>query len=664
MTRDLALDLAPNGGIGIRLTFTDDAGRKILSRPLPTLDPDQLDALRRGQAQEATAGLLAEATSAWLLDKDLSKRLTKALDGQDEFRVVVTMDRDLGPLLGDLPVELVSLPKALLPLVLHPKVSSLVHVPPAIGAAATPAVRSWPLRVLIARSNPIDLGGAVPEAGPIRKEILDGAAAAGLPDGAVQVELLSSEEQGAEPATWSRMHQVLSSATFDVFVYLGHGDLQVIPGTAPVGYLQFEAENGHEAIDARRIAAEFAQFPVPVVILAGCLTAAAPSQDPEEAERQALLEKNLPRYLRGAQGVAQAIIDSEAPVQLAIGMRDLLEVKAATTMLGAFFRNLLKDHPGDVERAIRQTRSDLFNTGRYPPSWSSAVVFAKGAPPTFEFLKDKPAPFSVEKQAQFDVLRQFRQSMAKLFLEAVADRSPFLAALAFAGDQDKALLKKDAMVRPRFVKSASGSTDIVIELVGSITARRLTGNVAIGGDNATDRPAGARPAPRDRRIPVPVRCPGGRGALLDRESGRRRSEAARRAPVHCQGDDRQRCTGRPRSRRDAGNERSEGDRVVGHGRAGRRVVSSASEFVRAHPGLRRAMAELPAFAEVRERAALEVDDEPLYIVGGDTLGDEEELFVETLARGVHSDDPNDPNRVVYLGLDDELQDVVRQRISG
>jgi hypothetical protein len=154
-------------------------------------------------------------------------------------------------------------------------------------------------------------------------------------------------------------------------------------------------------------------------------------------------------------------------------------------MLGAFFRNLLKDHPGDVERAIRQTRSDLFNTGRYPPSWSSAVVFAKGAPPTFEFLKDKPAPFSVEKQAQFDVLRQFRQSMAKLFLEAVADRSPFLAALAFAGDQDKALLKKDAMVRPRFVKSASGSTDIVIELVGSITARRLTGNVAIGGDNAT-----------------------------------------------------------------------------------------------------------------------------------------------------------------------------------
>ena len=263
------------------------------------MDPDQLDALRRGQAQEATAGLLAEATSAWLLDKDLSKRLSKALDGQDEFRVVVTMDRDLGPILGDLPVELVSLPKALLPLVLHPKVSSLVHVPPAIGAVATPAVRSWPLRVLIARSNPIDLGGAVPEAGPIRKEILDGAAAAGLPDGAVQVELLSSEEQGAEPATWSRMHQALSSATFDVFVYLGHGDLQVIPGTAPVGYLQFEAENGHEAIDARRIAAGVRAVPG-----AGRHPRRMPDGrrpvpvNPEEAERQALLEKNLPRYLR------------------------------------------------------------------------------------------------------------------------------------------------------------------------------------------------------------------------------------------------------------------------------------------------------------------------------------------------------------------------------
>ena len=73
---------------------------------------------------------------------------------------------------------------------------------------------------------------------------------------------------------------------------------------------------------------------------------------------------------------------------------------------------------------------------------------------------------------------------------------------------------------------------------------------------------------------------------------------------------------------------------------------------------------MPAFAEVRERAALEVDDEPLYIVGGDTLGDEEELFVETLAGPASIPTTRMTRFASCTWLDDELQDVVRQRISG
>jgi hypothetical protein len=489
MTFDLALDITADGTNGIKLTMTDPTGRKVLPRALPALDQGQLDDLRRGESLEATAAPLADAISGWLLGTDLTKRLTKVLGGQDALRVVVRMDRTLVATLSDLPVELVSLPQSLLPLVLHPKVHSLVHVPPIVGATTVTEEHDWPFRVLIVRSNPIDLGGAVPEVTPIVKDILDVAASAGLPEGAVQIELLSSEEAGADFATWPRFRKLLGSGTFDVFVYLGHGDLQVaLAGTAPVGYLQFESADGkgHQSIAARDIAAELAQHPVRVVVLAGCLTAAGPPKDAEEAELQALVTKNLPLWLRGAQGVAQAIIDSDAPVELAVGMRDLLEVNTATVMLGSFFRNLIKDHPGDVERAIREARSDLFGGGRYPPSWSSAVVFVKGTAPVFQFLAEKPAQaaFLAEKQKQFDLVRQFRQSTERQFLDAVGDRTPILGFLAFTGEQDKAVLKKDAMVRPRFVQSPAGPVQIPMELVNAIKTKRLTGKVSISGENA------------------------------------------------------------------------------------------------------------------------------------------------------------------------------------
>ena len=92
-------------------------------------------------------------------------------------------------------------------------------------------------------------------------------------------------------------------------------------------------------------------------------------------------------------------------------------------------------------------------------------------------------------------------------------------------------------------------------------------------------------------------------------------------------------------------------------------MSTAREFVQSHPGLTRAMESAATFAAIKDRAALDVDDERLYIVRGDTLGDEEDLFVEALVRGAQSADPDDLNRALYLELDDESRQVVDQRVK-
>ena len=488
MSLDLGIDLVPNGGNGITLTYTDPSGTTVLARKMPALDAKKLDDLRRGDSKEAIVDALQADISAWILGKELAKPLGQLLGGNQRYRVLVRMDRELLAALSDLPVELMTLPKALQPLVLHPNIGAMVHVPPVGAALPPPPVRDWPLRILIARSNPIDLGGAVPEV-----QILD--AAGGMPDGAVQVEVVSSEAAGDDPVTWQAFRKALASQVFDVFVYLGHGDLQQGPtGTAPVGYLQFESPDGkgHESIDARRIAAEFLQHPVRVVVLAGCMTGA--QLQAAEQETQDLVASSLPQWQRGAQGVAQAIVDSEAPVELAIGMRDRLEVGDAGLFLASFFRSLI-DSPdshdrGDVEKAIRAARADLFGNAPIPPTWSSAVVFVKGAAPFFPFLAEPPpqATFSAEKQKKVDGVREARRAMAKLFVDAVSDRTPFLQALAAVADSEKAAVGKDAMVKPRFLKAPAGPADIEVELLGSIKARRLEGKVSIGGEDvAIDR---------------------------------------------------------------------------------------------------------------------------------------------------------------------------------
>jgi hypothetical protein len=143
MTLDLAIQLDPQGDSSLKLTLVDAIGKKTVQRPLPALSLEQLDALRRGESLEATAGPLADAISGWFLGKELATRLAKSLNGQSPLRFVFRMNRDLAPVIGDLPVELIALPHMPIPLVLHPKVNSLVRVPPFVAANAAPDERDW-----------------------------------------------------------------------------------------------------------------------------------------------------------------------------------------------------------------------------------------------------------------------------------------------------------------------------------------------------------------------------------------------------------------------------------------------------------------------------------------------------------------------------------------
>jgi hypothetical protein len=88
-------------------------------------------------------------------------------------------------------------------------------------------------------------------------------------------------------------------------------------------------------------------------------------------------------------------------------------------------------------------------------------------------------------------------------------------------------------------------------------------------------------------------------------------------------------------------------------------VSGAAKFLDAHPRLRSAMARSAAFAELKDKARLEIDGERLYLYRGDALGDEEDLYLDALAQGLAGQ--GELQRRLFDELDEELRAAVRQR---
>jgi hypothetical protein len=111
------------------------------------------------------------------------------------------------------------------------------------------------------------------------------------------------------------------------------------------------------------------------------------------------------------------------------------------------------------------------------------VVYAKGSASRLAFLGEKPpaTPGQHEKQVTLEKAREIRGNIQALFLGNIPDRTPFLQALAVFGEQDKQVIGKDPMIRPRFVQAAAGPVEIPIELLGSLKVKQLSGTIAING---------------------------------------------------------------------------------------------------------------------------------------------------------------------------------------
>jgi hypothetical protein len=86
--------------------------------------------------------------------------------------------------------------------------------------------------------------------------------------------------------------------------------------------------------------------------------------------------------------------------------------------------------------------------------------------------------------------------------------------------------------------------------------------------------------------------------------------------------------------------------------------SRSDLFLSAHPSLREARARSSVWPKLRDRAALELGGTRMFLVAGDTLGDEDDLFLGELARGATEEDASSLSRALFLELPAELRATV------
>jgi hypothetical protein len=487
MATDYQLELSPGDPLlrlVVRAQGLPQAGMP-LDRQRFKVEPDKMDQLRGGDAPPALVIEVADKVSKWVLGNDLGLLLVQAF-GQpnSSVRLIFNVDERLRSDLADVPVELTVPAGGGTPLALHPQVTAIVHLLPKVGIPLTPlAADAWPFRVLLVRSNPADLGGAVPAALPLRAQIL--AAAPGLGPGLVQVDVLSRE---AGPGvvgdpTPAVFKEQLTRIAYNLLIYLGHGDvLQTHQGLSPVGVLQFENDDGsaHESVPADQLAVLLHNRPVPVVVLAGCLTA---GQLPQE------IRAEVPQWIRGSQGVAQALVNSESGVQFAVGMRYRIDNQEAVKFLHAFFQSLLQDQPGNVEAAVRAARGDLHFLRPYSASWSAPMVFSTlRGEPLFPFLATPPAPASpiLELEPYQRTREIFWRTLSGL---AWSRRQPeFVDSLKqglVAVEQQlvQIVLARAALLMPAWAEAQAGQmVHLPVELYRPVQADVLEGRLVVDGD--------------------------------------------------------------------------------------------------------------------------------------------------------------------------------------
>jgi phosphohistidine swiveling domain-containing protein len=497
MSHDMQFDIRPNGD-KVRVEVHGPglpAAGQVFNRELLKLPFEEVNQLRRGKAPDTLVQQVRATISQWLLADGLGLLLGSQLGQHDEpLRLIFNVDEELRADFSELPIELLTLQGSSTPLALHPKIGSFVHLLPKVGTAPiAPTSNAWPLRVLVVRSSPQDLPAAVPSAALVLDAIQ------GTPDLPVEwvhIEILSREQLPGVIGlpTPSELFETLKQS-YDILIYLGHGDVQPShQGLPPLGVLQLESEDGlrRDSLPADKLAVLLHNHPVPVVLLIGCLTAVdIDPPDPEAATRQALLEEELPAWMRGSLGVAQALVNSESGVQIAVGMQYWLEKKDAERFVEEFFASLLRDKPGHVETAIRQARVRLHIASPQIQSWSAPVLFrALGSEPMFPFLAQSPGPrcppSDVNERSQI-----YRDTFWKHLSKQPADQaaiSIFIETLDRL-DQDlvRQFLKASALIMPDrgLTTQPNATVTIPIKLHQPVKVTSLEGRFVVGGTNVT-----------------------------------------------------------------------------------------------------------------------------------------------------------------------------------
>jgi hypothetical protein len=85
----------------------------------------------------------------------------------------------------------------------------------------------------------------------------------------------------------------------------------------------------------------------------------------------------------------------------------------------------------------------------------------------------------------------------------------------------------------------------------------------------------------------------------------------------------------------------------------------AAKFLDDHPELHEAMARSSVWPRVKQHAEVTIKGQPMYVVGGDTLGGEEELFLDRLARGAREAGADALSRELFLEQSESVQAIVR-----
>jgi hypothetical protein len=86
----------------------------------------------------------------------------------------------------------------------------------------------------------------------------------------------------------------------------------------------------------------------------------------------------------------------------------------------------------------------------------------------------------------------------------------------------------------------------------------------------------------------------------------------------------------------------------------------AERFLAERPALREARGRSTVWPDILTSAAVRIRGERLYVVRGDTLGGEDELFLDRLARGAREAGSDPLSRALFLELPPELQEIVQR----